>query len=203
MDVQIPHQEIGGPAQGLMIEGHVGGDPDLVLGLEGGQDLDLGPEGDQGPVLALVVVILGQDQGLVAAHVLVPDQGPGPSQGQDLDQSRLWMTTKNQGRDRQVKKNQDLNLLWKLRMEEQKKGSVQNLAPDLDQSLALSQDLVLENVQHLEVDLDLKVLSKTVNLFIYLNLMSKDIQPRGICLLHILKICILKHLPKDYIYKTT
>lgn len=165
MDVLIPHQEIGGPVHGLMIEVVVGGgDPALVPGLEEGQDLDQAPGGDQGPVLDLVAAILGQDQGLAAVLVLAPDQGPGPSLGRDLDPSHQWRT-KNQGRDHQVKKNQDLNLLWKLRMEE-KNGSVQNLAQDQDQSLVLSQDRVLENAQHLEVDRDLKVLKKTVNLLL-------------------------------------
>lgn len=164
MDVLILHQEIGGPAQGLMID--AGGDHALAPGPEGGQDLDQVPGGDQDPVLALVVVILGPDQGLAADHVLVPDLGPGLSLGQDLDLSLQWRT-KNQGQDHQVKKNQDLNLPWKLRME--KKGSVQNLAQDQDQSLVLSQDLELENVQHPEVDLDLKVLTKIVNLLINLH----------------------------------
>jgi len=153
-----------------MIEVVGGEDPALVPGLEGGHDLDQDPGGDQDPVLALVAAILGQDQDLAAALVLAPDQGPGPSPslGQDLDQNLQWRT-RNRGRDHQVKKNQDLNLLWKQRMEEQKKGSVQNLALDQDQSLVLSQDLVLENEQHLEVDLDLKVLNKTVNLLFNLH----------------------------------
>jgi len=47
-----------------------------------------------------------------------------------------------------------------------KRKNVQSLAPDHDLSLVLSQDLDLANVQHQEVGLDLRVLSKTVNLFI-------------------------------------
>jgi len=143
-----------------------GGDPVLAPGLGGDQDLDQGQGGDQDPVLALVAAILGLDQGLAAALVPAPDQGPGPSLGQDLGQSLQWKK-RNQGQGHQVKKNLDLNHLWKLRMEE-KKGSVQNHALGQVQSLVLSQDLVLENVQVLEVDLDQKVLSKTVNLH-YLN----------------------------------
>lgn len=168
----------------------VGGDHVLVPGLEEGQDLDQVPGEDQDPVLVLVAAILGQDQGLAVALVLAPGQGQGQDQG--LGQSLQWKT-KNQGLGHQVKKNQDLNLLWKLRMEE-KKGSVQNLAQDQDQSLVLSQDLVAENVQHLGVGLDLKVLSKTVNLLFNLYyLKSENLKPRSF-LLHILKNYITSHV---------
>lgn len=46
-----------------------------------------------------------------------------------------------------------------------KRKNVQSLDPDHDLSLVLSQDLDLANVQHQEVDLDLRVLSKTVKSF--------------------------------------
>jgi len=161
MDVLIPHQGIGGPVQGHMID--AGEDPAPVPGLEGGQGPDQVPEGDPGPVLALAAVTPGLDHDLVVVLVLAPGQGPGLNLGQDLDQSLQWMT-KNQGRDHRVKKNQDQSLLLKQRMK--KKENVQSLAPDHDLSLVLSQDLVLANVHHQEVGLDLRVLNRTVDLII-------------------------------------
>jgi len=163
-----------------------GGDPALVPGLEGGQDLAQVQGEDQDPVLALVAATLDQDLGPAATHVPAPDQGPGPSLDQDLDQSLPWRTPKNQDLDRQVKKNQDLNHPWKLKMEAEKKGSVLNHALDQDQSLALSQDL--GNVQDQEVDLDQKVLNKTVNILLRWHyLKCKIYKQMAICLLHIMK----------------
>jgi len=159
----MPHQGIGGPVQGHMID--AGEDPDPVPGLEGGQGPDQVPGGDPGPVLALAAVTPGLDHDLVVVLVLAPGQGQGLNLGQDLDQSLQWMT-KNQGRDHRVKKNQDQSLLLKQRMK--KKENDQSLAPDHDLSLVLSQDLVLANVNvhHQEVGLDLRVLNRTVDLII-------------------------------------
>jgi len=157
----MPHQGIAGPVHGHMIG--AGEDHAHVPGLEGGQDPGQVPGGDPGLVLALAAAIPGLDQGLVVAHALDPDQGPDLSLGQDLDRSRQLMI-KNQGRDHLVKKNQDQSLPWKLRLK--KKGSVQNLVQGHVQSLVLSQGLVLVNAQLQEVDLDLRALSKTVNLCI-------------------------------------
>jgi len=81
------------------------------------------------------------------------------NQGQD------HQVKKNQGQDHQVKKNQDQNLLLKKKMK--KKRNVRSLAPDHDLSLVLSQDLVLANVHHQEVGLDLRVLNGTVDIFYF------------------------------------
>lgn len=156
----MPHQGVGGPVHGHMIGAE--GDPAHVPGLEEGQEAGQVPEGDPGPVLALAAVTPGLGHDLVAALVLAPGLRVGQDLGQDLDQSRQLMT-KSQGRDHRVKKNQDQRVLWKLK--QKKRENVQSLALDHDLSLVLSQDLVLANGQHQEVDLDLRVLSKTVNLY--------------------------------------
>jgi len=161
MDVLIPHQGIEGLVRDHMIV--VGGGRVPVPDLEGGQDPDQVPGEDLGPVLAPAAATQGLGQDQAAALALDPDQGPDQSLDQDLDQS-LQLMTKNQDRDPQVKRNQDRSLPWKLKMK--KSGSVQNLAQDHGQSLVLSQDHVHVSARHQEVDLDLRVLSKTVNLSI-------------------------------------
>jgi len=84
----MPHQGIVGPVPGHMIG--AGGDPapDHVPGPghEGGPGQV--PGGDPGLVLALAAATPGLSHVLVVALVLAPDQGPGQSLGQDLDQSR-------------------------------------------------------------------------------------------------------------------
>lgn len=157
----MPHQGIVGPVQGHMIV-VAEGDPVHVPGLEEGQDPGQVPEEDPGPVLVPAVVTPGLDQGLVADHVLVPDQGPGQSLGLDLDQNHQ-LRIKNLGQDHLVKRNLDQSHPWKQKLIMKMKKSVLNPAPDHDQNHVLSQGLELVNAQLREVDLDLRALSKTVN----------------------------------------
>lgn len=84
----MPHQGIVGPVPGHMIGAGEDPAPDPVPGHEGGQGPGQVPEGDPGPVLALAAVTPDLSHVLVVDLVLAPDQGPGQSLGQDLDQSR-------------------------------------------------------------------------------------------------------------------